>query len=72
MAKEVTASEVELAEDALRKAKAAKGEAKSGKKVDDYRTAADELTAVRSQFRQQEEQAGRRTGFVSGDAAGGQ
>lgn len=72
MAQEVTEADVQAAEERLVAAKGSVGNAKSGAKVDAYRAAADELTAIRSQFRQQEEQAGRRTGFVSGDAAGGQ
>lgn len=69
---QIEASEVAAAEEALLKAKSAKGDAKSGKRVDEYRKAADDLTAVRRAFREQEEQAGRRTGFVSGDAAEGE
>lgn len=71
---EISESQVQAAEAAMIKAKGAVGTAKSGARVEAYRKAADDLTRVRSAFRQQEEQAGRRTGFVSGDAAntGGQ
>jgi hypothetical protein len=69
---QVTAQQVAAAEATLVAAKKAKGSAKSGVKVDEYRAAADQLTSVRTAFRQQEEQAGRRVGFVSGDAAEGQ
>jgi hypothetical protein len=65
---EVTAEDVTAAEEALVKAKAAKGDHKSGAKVDAYQEAAQNLTDVRVAFRQQEENAGRRVGFVAGDA----
>lgn len=66
----VTAQQVEQAQQAMLAAKSAKGTAKSGQKVDAYREAAERLTELRVAFRQQEEQAGRRVGYVSGDAAG--
>lgn len=69
MAEQITAEQVEAAESALIEAKAARGTAKSGAKFDAYRARAVELTALRVAFREQEEQAGRRTGFVSGAAA---
>lgn len=65
----VTAEQVEQAEKGLARAKSAKGTAKSGARVEEYQRAAKDLTEVRRAFREQEEQAGRRTGFVSGDAA---
>lgn len=65
----ITEAQVEQAEEDLRAAKRAVGTARSGAKVDAYREAADALTAVRTAFREQEEQAGTRAGFVSGDAA---
>jgi hypothetical protein len=66
---QVTEQDVEAAEAALVSAKKAVGTAKSGAKVEAYRAAADELTRVRVAFREQGEQAGTRSGFVSGDAA---
>lgn len=69
MAADVTEADVEAAEVELLAAKKAVGSAKSGAKVDAYRAAADELTRIRTAFREQEEQAGNRAGFVSGDAA---
>ena len=66
---QVTEQDVAAAEEALVAAKKSVGNAKSGAKVDAYREAADELTRVRVAYREQEEQAGTRAGFVSGDAA---
>lgn len=69
MAQQVTEADVETAEAAMLVAKKAVGTARSGAKVEAYREAADELTRVRVAFRAQEEQAGNRAGFISGDAA---
>ena len=69
MSDAITEADVAAAEEALVAAKKAVGTAKSGAKVDAYREAANHLTAVRTAFRAQEEQAGNRAGFVSGDAA---
>lgn len=66
---QITADDVAAAEEALVAAKKAVGTAKSGAKMDAYREAAEELTRIRGGFRAQEEQAGNRAGFVSGDAA---
>lgn len=67
---EVKAEDVETAEAAVLKAKKeSHGAPNSAAKRQNYQDAADRLTKVRVAFRQQEEQAGRRTGFVSGDAA---
>lgn len=60
---------VEAAEGALVAAKRARGTAKSGAKYDAYREASENLARIRREFREQEEQAGNRAGFVSGDAA---
>lgn len=69
MAQQYTEQDVTDAEEALVAAKSAVGNAKQGAKVEAYREAADNLTRVRVAFRQQEEQAGTRAGFISGDAA---
>lgn len=72
---DVKAEDVQAAEAALLRAKKESHAApNSAAKRDTYQDAARRLTEVRTTFRQQEEQAGRRTGFVSGDAAntGGQ
>lgn len=68
----VTEADVEAAAERLRAAKKARGSAKSGAKMDAYLKAADELTAARVAFREQEEAAGRRRGFVAGDGTTGQ
>lgn len=68
---DITEAEVTAASEKLLAAKKSRGTAKTGAKVDAYQAAADELAKTRSAFRAQEESAGRRTGFVSGDAAQG-
>jgi hypothetical protein len=65
---QVTAEQVAAAEEALNAAKTAKGDATSGPEVEAYMAAAQDLTDVRVAFRRQEENAGRRVGFVAGDA----
>ena len=65
----VTEQDVTAAEEALVAAKSALGNARQGAKYDAYREASDNLTRVRVAYREQEEQAGTRAGFVSGDAA---
>lgn len=64
-----TERDVDEAEAALIEAKKARGAAKSGAKFDAYLAAVAEVTRVRSGFREHEEQAGNRAGFISGDAA---
>jgi hypothetical protein len=61
MAREITVAEVDQAEAAL-------AAAKKGKDVEKRQAAMDALAEVRSAFRLQEEQAGRRVGLVGGDA----
>lgn len=68
---QITEADVEAATEKMQAAKRSRGSAKSGAKVDAYLKAADELTAVRVAFRQQEEKAGRRRGFAAGDATEG-
>lgn len=67
---EVRADQVEAAEKELQAAKKASHDApNSVPKREAYNAAAADLTDLRVRFRQQEEKAGRRTGFVSGNAA---
>lgn len=66
-----TEEDVLVAESVLLDAKEAKGDDTSGPAVDAYLEAANQLTQVRVGFRTQEESAGRRQGFVAGDAQTG-
>lgn len=61
MARQITIGDVDQAEAALAQAKKGKDPAKR-------QAAMDKLAEVRSAFRTQEEQAGRRVGMVGGDA----
>ncbi len=65
MAKRITEEDVTQAEEAVVAAKKRRGDSRSGKTVDSYYNAADELTKVRRAFREQEVNAGRRTGPVA-------
>lgn len=62
---QITEADVEAAAEKVRAAKRARGTAKSGAKFDAYLAAADELTEVRRAWREQEEAAGNRVGFVN-------
>lgn len=65
----VTEQDVVQAEQKLRDAKGAShASPNSEAKRQQYRDAANHLSSVRVAFRQQEEDAGRRVGFVTGDA----
>ncbi len=75
MAREITLADLRAAEAAHREAKAervpklasARGAALESVK-DEHRSAAESLVAIRSAYRNQETAAGRRRGFVGGDA----
>lgn len=63
---ELTIADLDQAETRLQSAK----KARRGKRMnhDDYQNVKREVVAVRRAWREQEEKAGRRTGFVGGDA----
>lgn len=62
---QITEADVEAASEKVRKAKTARGTSAKGKAFEAYLEAVDELTATRRAFREQEEAAGRRVGFVN-------